>query len=268
MNRRRIVIAVVSFVLHVGLLAGTGLIPVPAAVEQVLITMRVVDVPPEDVVPDPAPSAEGDAMAPEPAPDAAAPEPPAEAPEPPPEPRRRERREPTADSASSQRTDSSSDGTAGGGVADFGVVLTGPGGPGGVAVAVGRPDGSGWGGGGAGSEAGAGAVRETARTIESPPTETRRERCAGDTRGPVRPRGLRRPAYPDAAIEAGVHGRVRVRVEVDENGHPVRLEALDDLGFGLTDAALRSLEGLVVDPALRCGRPVAGVTTIAVRFDP
>jgi protein TonB len=262
---RRFGLVLASLLLHVGFLAAVGLIPVPDVVEQVMITMRVVDAPP------PEPPAAVEAV--EEGPGEAAPEPaPVEqaAAEPPPPPPQTEppRPRPRPDQAAGGPSPASAGGD---GPPAFGVVLSGGGGVGGVAVAVGRPDGvpggSGSGGGGA-SEAPAEAPAP--RILEAAPSAegSGRSRCQGESRGPRRPRGIRRPDYPPAALEAGVGGRVRVRLQVDESGTVVSAEAEDRPGYGLEEAAEASLLGLRLEPALRCGRPVPGDAVIAVRFEP
>jgi protein TonB len=265
-NRRRVTLIVFSLLLHVGALMGTGMIPVPEVVEQVMVTMRVTEPEPPEP-PEPAPEPE---PLEEEAAEAAAEEPEAEpeqAPEPEP-PQEAEADPSEADPPASDDVAAADPGPPGE-PANFGVVLSGTGGPGGIAVATGRPDGvrggTGTGGSRGGSDSGA-AVERVLASAE-PTQSNRRDRCTGETRDLRRPRGIRRASYPDAALREGISARVRVRIEVDERGMPQRLQALDTPGFGLEDAAVEALRDVRFEPATRCGRAIAADTIISIRFE-
>ncbi|NOU30175.1 MAG: energy transducer TonB [Polyangiaceae bacterium] len=85
---------------------------------------------------------------------------------------------------------------------------------------------------------------------------------------PGKPKALAvpQPAYTDAARAAGISGRVRVEITVDERGHVARVRVLEGLGYGLDEAALASARAATFDPAMRCGKPVSATFTVAMRF--
>lgn len=268
MNGRRVTLIGASLLLHIAALMGTGMIPVPTIVEEVMVTMRVHTPDPEPPLPEPVelepvdapdePELPADVPAePEPAP---TPEPaPAERPDPP--------RQEAATPASAEPGPSSA--APADGMPEFGVVLTGGAGPGGVAVATGRPDGVRNGTGTLGIAGGTPQPPPVERTVleDEPGRMRRRDRCTGETRDARRARGIRRATFPDAALRAGISGRVRVRVAIDEAGNPSAMTALDNLGYGLEEAALRALQDIHFEPAIRCGQPVPSDTIISIRFE-
>lgn len=77
---------------------------------------------------------------------------------------------------------------------------------------------------------------------------------------------LPQPVYTDAARAAGVEGKVRVQLTVDETGKVIDARALTSLGHGLDEAALAAARAATFEPALRCGRPSRSTFTIAIRF--
>jgi len=63
--------------------------------------------------------------------------------------------------------------------------------------------------------------------------------------------------YPAEARKLGIEGKVRLRVDIDEKGHVVGVEVLDDPGGGLGKAAADALEGFLFSPAVAFdGKPV------------
>src|SRR5581483_6652974 len=105
---------------------------------------------------------------------------------------------------------------------DFGLSLSG-GGTGGVAVPVGGRSG--------GSATPAPLAAKTLSRIAPKP-----EDCAD---APAKPRPLTRstPAYTSEARTAGVSGKVRVEITVDEHGRVVDARIIQGLGYGLDEAA-------------------------------
>lgn len=77
---------------------------------------------------------------------------------------------------------------------------------------------------------------------------------------------LPRPTYTDDARAAGIEGKVRVELTVDENGKVTAVRALSSLGHGLDEAAIAAAKGATFEPALRCGKAVRSTFTISVRF--
>lgn len=63
--------------------------------------------------------------------------------------------------------------------------------------------------------------------------------------------------YPDAAVETGKQGKVRVQFVVDREGNISEIKALDDLGDGLAEEAVRVIRrGPKWKPAEQNGRKV------------
>jgi protein TonB len=77
---------------------------------------------------------------------------------------------------------------------------------------------------------------------------------------------LRRPRYSEAAQSAGVTGKVRLRVSIDESGRVTDVRVVEGLGFGLDEAALAAARETLFAPATHCGRRVASTFNLAVRF--
>lgn len=133
---------------------------------------------------------------------------------------------------------------------DFGVAL------GGEVGTVGVP-----GGGGAGGDraAPAGANEHEARPAHA---------SDGCDEAVTRPRVIEmpEPEYPDAARDEGIEGRVRVELNLDDEGQVTGARVLQGLGHGLDEAALAAARGARFEPATRCGHAVATTFTLAVRF--
>jgi periplasmic protein TonB len=87
---------------------------------------------------------------------------------------------------------------------------------------------------------------------------------------PAKPKLLSRPsaAYTDAARAAGISGKVRVEITVDEQGRVVSVRVLQGLGYGLDESALAAARALAFEPAVRCGRPATATFKIGFTFAP
>ena len=81
-----------------------------------------------------------------------------------------------------------------------------------------------------------------------------------------RPINVPQPAFTEAARAAGVEGKVRVELTVDETGRVVDVRVLQGLGYGLDEAALSAARSATFEPALRCGKPSRATFTISMRF--
>jgi protein TonB len=136
---------------------------------------------------------------------------------------------------------------------DFGLSLTG-GGSGGLAIPV---------GGRASREAPAAPM--AAKTLSRGPAKA--DDCSDP---PAKPRPLTRstPAYTAEARAAGVSGKVRIEITVDERGRVVAARVLQGLGHGLDEAALAAAREMTFEPATRCGRPSAATFKIGFTFAP
>jgi protein TonB len=136
---------------------------------------------------------------------------------------------------------------------DFGLSLSG-GGSGGLAVpAAGR---------GGGGEA---QSTPLAKTLSRSMPKT--DECADP---PAKPRALSRPTpvYTEDARAAGVSGKVRVEITVDEHGRVVSARILQGLGHGLDEAALAAARTMTFEPAVRCGRASSATFKVGFNFAP
>jgi protein TonB len=76
------------------------------------------------------------------------------------------------------------------------------------------------------------------------------------------------PAYTEDARSAGITGKVRVEISVDERGRIVAVRLLQGLGHGLDEAALAAARSARFEPAVRCGKSSAGTIRIGFTFTP
>lgn len=75
------------------------------------------------------------------------------------------------------------------------------------------------------------------------------------------------PDYPFRARQRGWEGRVVLRVAVDRQGHPVRIDVVESSGHGVLDqAAHRTIVTWIFRPALSGGEAVAGATLVPIVF--
>jgi protein TonB len=81
-----------------------------------------------------------------------------------------------------------------------------------------------------------------------------------------KPRSVPQPAGTEAARAAGVEGKVRVQLTVDETGRVVDVKLLQGLGYGLDEAALAAARQAEFEPAVRCGKPSRATFNISMRF--
>lgn len=81
-----------------------------------------------------------------------------------------------------------------------------------------------------------------------------------------KPRSVPQPVGTDAARAAGVEGKVRVQLTVDESGRVVDVKLLQGLGYGLDEAALAAAKRAEFEPAVRCGKPARATFNISMRF--
>ena len=77
---------------------------------------------------------------------------------------------------------------------------------------------------------------------------------------------LSRTVYPPLAAKQGIEAVVFLELYIDETGRIRKISVLKDPGFGLADAAVKALDGVVTQPAQAQGKPVAVKFRYAVRF--
>jgi len=81
-----------------------------------------------------------------------------------------------------------------------------------------------------------------------------------------KPRSVPQPTGTEAARAAGVEGKVRVQLTVDESGSVVDVKLLQGLGYGLDEAALAAARRAEFEPAVRCGKKARATFNISMRF--
>jgi protein TonB len=81
-----------------------------------------------------------------------------------------------------------------------------------------------------------------------------------------RPLSVPQPNYNANARAAGIEGKVRVRLTVDETGKVTDVSVIQGLGYGLDEAALVAAREATFEPAIQCGKPVRATFTISMRF--
>lgn len=74
--------------------------------------------------------------------------------------------------------------------------------------------------------------------------------------------------YPTEARKLGIEGKVRMRVDIDEQGKVIQVTVLEEPGGGLGKAAAKALEGFLFEPAVDMdGNPVAYRITYIYVFE-
>ncbi len=222
----------VSVGAHALLALGLGTLRPQRRVETIAIA--VVEAPPPTAIAAPPPP-------PEPAPEPAAPAAPAKpAPAAPKTPAKAAPKAPAAEPAAAEAP-----------LPDFGLALSGGVGGPGLAVPVGSPQGAPGGG------RPASAPRPAARPAEGGCDEPAAKPKA---------RAVPQPAYAERARAAGVEGKVRVEINVDERGRVTGARVLQGLGHGLDEAALDAARRASFEPASRCGKAVAATFVLGMKF--
>jgi protein TonB len=87
---------------------------------------------------------------------------------------------------------------------------------------------------------------------------------SGDTAAQLRAWTV--PAYTPAALSAGVEANVPLEIIVSEKGNVTSARALEHVGYGLDEAAQRSILGYRFAPAVRAGRAIAVRMRWVMRF--
>lgn len=140
---------------------------------------------------------------------------------------------------------------------DFGIALSGgPGGPGGIAVPVGNG--------------------HAAPVAEAKPKEKvlgavaeRPAAAAGDCPDDLvkaKAQGFVKATYTDDARAAGIEGRVRVEVSLDESGKVISTRVISGLGHGLDESAMEAAKRMSFNPATKCGSAVKSTFVVSMRF--
>ena len=78
--------------------------------------------------------------------------------------------------------------------------------------------------------------------------------------------GFVKPTYTDDARAAGIEGRVRVEVQLDETGHVTGARVVSGLGHGLDESAIDAAKRMSFNAATRCGTAVKSTFVVSMRF--
>jgi protein TonB len=142
-------------------------------------------------------------------------------------------------------------------VADFGLSMSGSVRAGGIGIPLG------------------GSTRAAPRELRSAPPKALLPSKAKPAHGEdaciealIKPKPIStpQPAYADRAREAGIQGKVRVELTVDDSGAVVSARVLESLGYGLDEAALEAAKTWRFEPATRCGKSTATTFVVGIRF--
>ena len=76
------------------------------------------------------------------------------------------------------------------------------------------------------------------------------------------------PEYTEAALKAGVHGSVIVKVTVGKDGNVRDLKVVSGLGYGLDESAMKAVQSWKFKPALLDGIPVDCAVAVELDFPP
>ena len=74
------------------------------------------------------------------------------------------------------------------------------------------------------------------------------------------------PVMTEAMRDAGLAGKVRIELKLDEEGHVVSAKVVDGLGPGFDEAALAAARSYTFAPATKCGEPVRSTFSLSIRF--
>jgi protein TonB len=82
----------------------------------------------------------------------------------------------------------------------------------------------------------------------------------------AKPQGFVKANYTDDARAAGIEGRVRVEISLDESGHVQSARVVSGLGHGLDESAMEAAKRMSFNPATRCGSAVKSTFVVSMRF--
>ncbi len=82
----------------------------------------------------------------------------------------------------------------------------------------------------------------------------------------AKPQGFVKPTYTDDARAAGIEGRVRVEVSLDDSGKVLSARVVSGLGHGLDESAIDAAKRMAFNSATRCGKSVKSTFVVSMRF--
>ena len=74
------------------------------------------------------------------------------------------------------------------------------------------------------------------------------------------------PKYTPEAENAGIEGKVKLELKVNDLGDVEEAKVLQGLGYGLDEAAIQTVKRWRFRPATLCGKPVAATFVVSVLF--
>jgi periplasmic protein TonB len=110
------------------------------------------------------------------------------------------------------------------------------------------------------------ATKAPAAVVKRPVARAAADDPCEEPAAKPRPLNVPQPTYSERAREAGIEGKVRVELTVDETGRVVSVRVLQGLGYGLDEAAVAAAERATFEPAVRCGKPSRATFTMGIRF--
>jgi protein TonB len=75
-----------------------------------------------------------------------------------------------------------------------------------------------------------------------------------------------KPTYTDDARSAGIEGRVRVEISIDETGKVLSAKVVSGLGHGLDESAIDAAKRMSFSAATKCGTAVKSTFVLSMRF--
>jgi periplasmic protein TonB len=82
----------------------------------------------------------------------------------------------------------------------------------------------------------------------------------------AKPQGFVKPTYTDDARAAGIEGRVRVEITIDETGKVVSAKIASGLGHGLDESAIEAAKRMNFNAATKCGTALKSTFVLSMRF--
>ena len=116
-----------------------------------------------------------------------------------------------------------------------------------------------------GPRAPGGSAKSAPRKLSAVAAPSALDPCEDPVAKP-KPRNVPQPVGTEAARAAGIEGKVRVQLTVDETGRVVDVKLLQGLGYGLDEAALSAAKRAEFEPAVRCGKAARATFNISMRF--
>lgn len=139
---------------------------------------------------------------------------------------------------------------------DLGLSFGNAGGPGGMAIAAAAP----------GSAPDSGSRPKATDAPKGVLPKPKSDDDCAEAESKPKPLSVPQGTYTEAARSAGVEGKVRLKLQIDESGNVISVTVVQGLGSGLDESAIAAAKRGKFSPAQRCGRAVSGSTVFSMRF--